>query len=403
MRAAITADLLRSLPEAPCEVWDTKFPGLVLRVRESGRHAYVVVYGRGKKETLGRADALTPVQARALAKGVLGDVSHGRDPQVERRKRRAGTVRTFLENQYQPWVEANRKTGGQTVTRVLTAFPDTILNRGLAELTGFQLEQWRTQRRRDGIRDTTINRDLDALRAVLSKAVEWGLIAENPMRQIRRAKVDTLGRLRYLSRDEEQRVRAALEARDEARRDGRRRFNAWRAARGYKTLPELGTYPDHLTPIVLLALNTGLRRGELLALTWGDVDLAGAQLTVQGASAKSGLTRYVPLNSEAIATLRTWRSADDDQATDAVLFPGPDGGPMFSLKTAWKPIATTAKLRDFTFHDLRHTFASKLVQAGVDLNTVRELLGHSDIKMTLRYAHLAPEHRAAAVAKLARS
>ena len=82
-----------------------------------------------EKETLGRADALTPVQARALAKGVLGDVSHGRDPQVERRKRRAGTGRTFLENHYQPWVDANRKTGGQTVTRVLTAFPDSILNR----------------------------------------------------------------------------------------------------------------------------------------------------------------------------------------------------------------------------------------------------------------------------------
>jgi integrase len=405
MRAAITADLLRSLPAAPCEVWDTKFPGLVLRVRESGRHAYVVVYGRGKKETLGRADALTPFQARELAKGVLGDVSHGRDPQVERRKRRAGTVRTFLESQYQPWVIANRKTGGQTVTRVLTAFPDTILNRGLAELTGFQLEGWRTQRRRDGIQDTTINRDLDALRAVLSKAVEWGLIAVHPMRPIRRAKVDTLGRLRFLSAEEEQRVRAALESRDEARRDGRRRFNAWREARGYKTLPPPGTYPDHLTPIVLLALNTGLRRGELLALTWGDVDMIGARLTVQGASAKSGLTRYVPLNSEAIDTMSTWRTcstSDEDPAPDAVVFPGPDGGPMFSLKTAWKPIATTAKLRDFTFHDLRHTFASKLVQAGVDLNTVRELLGHSDIKMTLRYAHLAPEHRAAAVAKLVR-
>ena len=73
---------------------------------------------------------------------------------------------------------------------------------------------------------------------------------------------------------------------------------------------------------------------------------------------------------------------------------------MFSLKTAWQKVAKAAKLHAFTFHDLRHTFASKLVQAGVDLNTVRELLGHADIKMTLRYAHLAPEHKAAAVAKL---
>src|SRR4029453_10701633 len=116
------------------------------------------------------------------------------------------------------------------------AFPDAILNRPLAELTSFQLEQWRTARRKASRRDTTINRDLDALRGVLSRAVEWGLITEHPMRGVRAAKVDAIGRLRYLSGAEEKRLRTALETRDEARRDGRRRFNAWRAERGYKTL-----------------------------------------------------------------------------------------------------------------------------------------------------------------------
>jgi integrase len=238
---------------------------------------------------------------------------------------------------------------------------------------------------------------LDALRAVLSKAVAWGLISEHPMRPVKRTRVDVLGRLRYLSPDEEGRLRAALVTRDEARRDGRRRFNAWRAARGYKTLPDLGTYPDHITPITLLAVNTGLRRGELLGLEWADVNFSSALLTVRGASAKTGLTRHIPLNGEALDVLRKWQTCC---ASDALVFPGPDGEPMFSLKTAWSKVATAAKLENFTFHDLRHTFASKLVQAGVDLNTVRELLGHTDIKMTLRYAHLAPEHKAAAVAKL---
>jgi integrase len=371
-------------------------------VRESGRASYVFVYGRGKKETLGRADALTPAEARALAKGVVGDIAHGRDPQAERRKRNAGTLREFLDGQYAPWAEANRKTGGQTVTRIIRAFPEALLNRPIAELTSFQLEQWRTKRRKAGRLDTTINRDLDALRGVLSKAVEWGLIAEHPMRGVRGAKVDAIGRLRYLSGAEEKRLRAALKARDEARCDGRARFNAWRSARGYKTLPAHTTYPDHIHPLTLLALNTGLRRGELLGLTWGDVDLVQCRVTVRGASAKSGLTRHVPLNSEAIDVLKAWRPNAHYGATDLV-FPGPKGKPMFSLKTAWQKVATAAKLENFTFHDLRHTFASKLVQAGVDLNTVRELLGHADIKMTLRYSHLAPEHKAAAVAKLVRS
>lgn len=400
MRAAITADLVRTTA-GPCDVWDTKITGLVLRVRESGSASYAVVYGRGKRVTLGRADALTPADARELARGVFGDVARGKDPQAESRKRRARSLRVFLDEQYQPWAVANRKTGAQTVSRILRAFPDTILNRSIAQLTAFQLETWRTARRRAKKRDSTINRDLDALRGVLTKAIDWGVIAEHPMRPVRNAKIDVLGRLRYLTADEEHRLRDALEARDEQRRDGRRRFNAWRAERGYRTLPEWTGYPDHITPITLLAINTGLRRGELLALTWGDVDLVGLQLTVQGASAKTGLTRYVPLNTEAATVLRSWRPASEDTAdNDRFVFPGPDGSQMFSLKTAWAKVAEAANLRDFTFHDLRHTFASKLVQAGVDLNTVRELLGHSDIKMTLRYAHLAPAHTAAAVAKI---
>ncbi len=396
MRALITAELVRETT-GPCEVWDTKIPGFLLRVRESGHASYAVVYGRGKKVTIGRADALKPAEARELARGIIGDVAHGKDIQAERRKRKAGTLRAFIDSQYGPWVTTNRKSGPSSLARLLT-FPDSILNRPLAELSAFQLEQWRSQRRKADIQDSTINRDLDALRGVLSKAVEWKLITDHPMRHVKRAKVDAIGRLRYLSADEEARLRAALVAREASRQAGRERFNAWRTARGYKTLPAFGVYSDHIAPLTLLALNTGLRRGELLGLAWGDVDLLQARLTVRGASAKSGLTRYVPLNSEAVSVLRAWMAADVEGS--ALIFPGPGGGAMFSLKTAWQKVAKAAKLDAFTFHDLRHTFASKLVQAGVDLNTVRELLGHADIKMTLRYSHLAPEHRAAAVAKL---
>ena len=163
--------------------------------------------------------------------------------------------------------------------------------------------------------------------------------------------------------------------------------------------PEFGAYPDHLEPLTLVALNTGLRRGELLALVWGDVELPSARLTVRGTSAKTGLTRRIPLNAEAVRVLEQWRTCVDGSPA-AFVFPGPQGEQMTTLKTAWSKVAKAAALKQFTFHDLRHTFASKLVTAGVDLNTVRELLGHGDIKMTLRYAHLAAEHKAAAVAKL---
>jgi integrase len=396
MRTTITQDTLKKLPAGPCEIRDTKMPGLILRIRESGHATWTVVYGRGKRETIGKLKALNPEQARTLAQGILGDVAHGKDPQAERRKRRAGTLGEFLEHHYEPWVVANRKTGDQLVARIRTAFSE-FLTRRLGDITPFALETWRTKRRRQGREDTTINRDLDALRAALSKAIEWGVLTEHPMKKVKRTKVDARGRIRYLDADEEQRLRQALRDRDQARRDGRDRFNQWRKDRGYKSIGDLGIYADHLTPIVLLAMNTGLRRGELLALRWADIDGVTQVLSVRGITAKSGLTRHVPLNSEARQVLKTWQACSP---TQDLVFPGPNGKPMFSLKTAWMKLARAAKLSDFTYHDLRHHFASKLVMAGVDLNVVRELLGHSNIGMTLRYAHLAPEHRAAAVEKL---
>jgi integrase len=156
-------------------------------------------------------------------------------------------------------------------------------------------------------------------------------------------------------------------------------------------LPAVTSYSDSLVPLTLLALNTGMRKGELTALTWDDIDIPNKVLTVRAGYAKSGSARHIPLNAEAIAVLRTLRKAQQGQGR---LF---DVG---SVSKAWHGVLDAAKIEDFRFHDLRHTFASNLVMAGVALNTVRELLGHGDIKMTLRYAHLAPSHKAEAVAAL---
>jgi len=145
-------------------------------------------------------------------------------------------------------------------------------------------------------------------------------------------------------------------------------------------------------------MNTGLRRGELFQLIWRCVDFDNAQLAVIGKTAKRLKTRYVPLNKEALGVLRGWQSQRPD--SNGLVFPGKDGKSFNNTKKAWAGVLKVAQIKAFRWHDLRHHFASKLVMAAVDLNTVRELLGHSDIKITLRYAHLAPEHKAAAVARL---
>lgn len=149
---------------------------------------------------------------------------------------------------------------------------------------------------------------------------------------------------------------------------------------------------DHLSPAVLLSMNTGLRRGELLALLWTDINFHEKRLTVRGAAAKTGDTRHIPLNDEALTVLEDWRR--DSREWERV-FPV-----TTSFKTAWSALLERARITRFRWHDLRHHFASRLVQVGVPLTTVRELLGHGSLTMTLRYAHLAPNQTRDAVSKL---
>lgn len=140
------------------------------------------------------------------------------------------------------------------------------------------------------------------------------------------------------------------------------------------------TRQDHITPMVLLTLNTGLRRGELFHLRWRDIDDHTATLTVEGRTAKSGQTRHIPLNDEARAVLGAWCAQQDD---GGLVFPGKAGTPLTNVKKAWAGVVHGAQLANFRWHDLRHDFASKLVMTGVPLNTVRELLGHTNPTATL--------------------
>ena len=229
------------------------------------------------------------------------------------------------------------------------------------------------------------------------------------MRDIKAIAIDKRPHVRYLTPAEEKRLRAALETCDDRRRASREQANEWRRARGYAELPAYGRYTNHLTPIVLLALNTGLRRGELLGLRWADVDRVARVLNVQGDGTNQVIRAGRSTQPRSTGSAEHLARPAPEPAVvisftekaSGLVFPGDDGEQMGSLKTAFTAILKDAKISGFRFHDLRHSFASKLVMSAVDLNTVRELLGHADLKMTLRYAHLAPEHKAAAVAKLA--
>jgi integrase len=153
-------------------------------------------------------------------------------------------------------------------------------------------------------------------------------------------------------------------------------------------------YPHRLVELSL-AIHTGLRQGEQYSLTWDNVDLERRILTV--AKSKNGERRHIPLNDAALASLMTARQYSND---GPAVFWNRYGERLHTPRQWFEEALKNAKISNFRWHDLRHTFASRLVMAGVDLSTVQQLMGHKTIGMTVRYAHLAPEHQLGAVQKL---
>ncbi len=212
----------------------------------------------------------------------------------------------------------------------------------------------------------TQNRYLTTLHHVLAAAVkDWGWLRENPAARVRPRK-EPRGRVRYLSEDERGRLLAACECSENPR----------------------------LYPLVVLALGTGGREGELLDLRWPDVDLVRAQAVVDG---KNGERRALVLNPQCLAVLRD--RGQVRQINNLLAFATGAGRATFPRK-AWEAALRRAKLEDFRFHDLRHTFASYLAMSGASLPELAAALGHKTLAMVQRYAHLSPAHTAGVVKRM---
>lgn len=394
MQASINHRLVQSLkpdPEKPYEVRDVKLNGFMVRVQPSGVMSYICQYARGKRVTLGRVGVLTPTAARNQAIDVLAAVGRGEDPRPKKiNVDEIETLGEFLEKEYIPWFKANRKPPYINLNN-LSSF-DIYHSKKLEEISIKLIDRWSTKQRNKGNKETTIKRYINSIKAVLSKAVEWGYIEVHPLQGMKNIKTDDVSRTRFLSDKEASRLYKLLDKREERLRKERDTANEWRRSRDYELLPDLRKLPfaDYLKPIVMIARNTGMRKGEILSLKWTDVNFKSNIVTVRGEIAKSKRTRHIPMNSVAMDVFKKWY----DQSDDDELFT------ITTFKTAWNALIIDSKIKDFTFHDLRHDFASRLVMSGVDLKTIQELLGHADLTMTLRYSHLAPSHKVAAVERL---
>jgi integrase len=234
-------------------------------------------------------------------------------------------------------------------------------DRRLSEIGYLDLETYRNRRKATPTRsgkprtDATVNRELSTLRHMLNKAVEWGMLEISPFAKGSRLMLkENNHRLRFLSEAE---IHALLKA-----------------------------CSSHLNPIVEAALLTGMRREEILSLKWEQIRNGFIYLT----ETKSGKARQIPINNRLAEVLREVRRGN--QLKSPYVFCDSQGRRFYQVRRSFTSACRRAGIEAFRFHDLRHTFASQLVMRGASLKAVQELLGHADLKMTMRYAHLSQEH-----------
>lgn len=241
-------------------------------------------------------------------------------------------------------------------------------DRTLVEITPKLIVEYKNRRYAAGLKPASINRELATMKKAFNLAVkEWEWCQENPVSRV------------SMEREHNQRDRW-LSLEDEARL--------------------LQVCAPWLCDLVTFAVHTGMRMGEILALTWRGVDFTRRTVTVF--RSKNGERRTIPMNDTVLSVLRRKskiRSVKTDLVFCSQAFTPLEAG---HLRRAFRVAMKKAHIEDFHFHDLRHTFATRLVQEGVDLYKVQRLLGHKSPTMTQRYAHHHPESLRDGVAMLDR-
>ncbi len=311
--------------------------------------------GRKRREKVGRKGA-----AIALYRKRKTEVMEGKKLPDKIRAKKVGFPE--LAEDALEYSRAHKRSFGDDEIR-MAKLRDWIGERSADSVNPQEIERWLCSR--TDLKPATLNRYRALISLTYRLGMQNGKVSANPARLVRQRKENN-ARIRFLSKEEELVLRQVVEAKHLVH------------------LPELE-----------LALNTGLRLGEQYGLAWEYLDLERRTLTIP--FSKNGESRHVPLNDDALLALEAARMLSNGQPW---VFLNRYGERLVSPREWFDPSVKEAGLHNFTWHCLRHTFASRLVMAGVDLRTVQELMGHKTIQMTVRYAHLAPKHELAAVQRL---
>lgn len=375
-------------PEKLQEYRDSNLRGFVVRQQESGFISYYAVTSKGsarrgsrrqRKVKIGEHPSMAPSEARKAAEELIAKAKLDVLP-LEKEVERL-TLRRFLDDHYWPWAKQHLRAPASQrgMLRRFKEFDHLFLD----EVDRYLIETWRNKRLSMKNSNATVNRLVGVLKSVLSKAVEWGFLKYHPLAGLKKLSVDRGQPPRMLTDDDRTRLFGALADRDKKSAAERRSANKWREERRYVLLPELVHYADHLTPIVMTAYHTGMRRGEVFSMQWHDVDLEGQLITVRAENAKTSQTRIIPINEPLLEALSKWR--EQTGTKDGYVFYGKYGARMDNFCNSWEKLRRDYGLWHIRFKDFRSDFGSRLANSGVDLSVTQRLLGHSSPVVTMRY------------------
>lgn len=368
---AINRGLASNPPAVPdgaakLRVFDDKLTGFIMEVRASGSVTFYVRYrdarSRQREMRIGRLGDVTVDEARRRAREIRAEAALGRDPAGDRdRLRGVPTFADFVESRYLPHAKGRLRSYRDQESFYRLRLKSLWGNRRLDEVRPADVAAMQERLRREGLSNATVNRYTAMVKRVFNVALHWELYeGRNPARRAEMRREE--GRERFLTDAELVALFKALDAEPS------------RTA---------------ACAIALLAA-TGARRGEALGAKWEHMDVERRIWTVP--LSKSGRRRHIPLSDAALRILAKVPRVDGSPW----VFPGADPAkPVADLKKAWVRVKERAGIGgDFVLHQLRHTYASRLVGQGRSLHEVGQLLGHASgtgMTMTMRYAHLAPE------------
>ncbi|MFC2164032.1 tyrosine-type recombinase/integrase [Acidobacteriota bacterium] len=330
------------------------------RKTKQGKIRWYLDYRDGNGNRIQKVAPLATIKEEAVvALKVEVQKAFDRKRGIEREKQNV-KLREFTDLFIENYSKVNKRSWKDDQYRLYRLI-DFFGNICLREITPLEIEKFKSMKINEGRAKATVNTYLKILKRMFNIAIDWGYAKDNPARCVKLYSEKDCLKERILSREEEERL---LEAASE-----------------------------HLSPILIVALNTGMRRGEILNLKWSQVNFEKGEIRV--VKTKSGSPRIVDMNSRLATVLLQLRNVNG--GSSSVFINPKTGEPFTTVRRSFEAACKRADIQGLRFHDLRHTFASRLIEKGVDIIKVKELLGHSSVKVTERYTHSNREERKKAV------